>query len=127
MHIVDVDGTLLRSVGEVANKLHRRAFSRSMHKMFGIDTTIDVVKHHGSTDPLILLAVLEHHGISKDKVPNWSLQRGIMFRLLALHPECAMHNAPSLPYPTHTIVSVHFYYLGSKSIGGAPTINDRLL
>jgi len=30
--------------------------------------TADVIKHHGSTDPLILISVLEHHGVEKDKV-----------------------------------------------------------
>lgn len=37
-------------------------------QIFGIDTDIDVVKHHGSTDPLILVAVLMHHGVTKEEV-----------------------------------------------------------
>lgn len=36
--------------------------------MFGVDTHIDVVKHHGSTDPLIVIKVMQHHGLEKDKV-----------------------------------------------------------
>ena len=32
------------------------------------ELSVDVIKHHGMTDPLILLAVLEHHGVSKEKV-----------------------------------------------------------
>lgn len=36
--------------------------------MYGIDTDIDVVKHHGSTDPLILVSVLMHHGFPKEEV-----------------------------------------------------------
>ena len=32
--------------------------------------TADVIKHHGSTDPLILLAVLEHHGVPVSKVSS---------------------------------------------------------
>ena len=63
----DVDGTLIRSVGENANKLHKRAFSHGFKKVFGLDTDIEVVKHHGSTDPLIVLAVLEHHGVAKEE------------------------------------------------------------
>ncbi|GMH46004.1 hypothetical protein BSKO_13968 [Bryopsis sp. KO-2023] len=63
----DVDGTLVTSVGDAANKLHRRAFANSFKEIFGIETTIDVVKHHGSTDPLIILAVLKHHGIPLEK------------------------------------------------------------
>jgi hypothetical protein len=37
-------------------------------KVFNLDTNIDVVKHHGSTDPLIIIKVLEHHGIPKEEV-----------------------------------------------------------
>ncbi|GAX80513.1 hypothetical protein CEUSTIGMA_g7951.t1 [Chlamydomonas eustigma] len=63
----DVDGTLIHSVGENANKLHKDAFAEGFKRIFGLDTTIDVVKHHGSTDPLIIIKVLEHHGISKEE------------------------------------------------------------
>lgn len=42
-----------------------------MKKVFDVDTNIDVIKHHGSTDPLILVSVLEHHGVSHDEV--WPL------------------------------------------------------
>ncbi|KIZ02313.1 hypothetical protein MNEG_5646 [Monoraphidium neglectum] len=48
-----VDGTLIRSCGEDANRLHKEAFSAGFKHVFGVDTTIDVVKHHGGTDPLI--------------------------------------------------------------------------
>ena len=34
----------------------------------GLDTDIDVIKHHGSTDPLILVGILMHHGIAKEEV-----------------------------------------------------------
>lgn len=63
----DVDGTLIRSVGHDANKLHKEAFSAAFKEVFDIDTTIDVVPHHGSTDPLILVKVLGFHGISKER------------------------------------------------------------
>lgn len=62
----DVDGTLIRSVGQDANKLHKEAFSAALKEIFDLDTTIDVVPHHGSTDPLILVKVLGFHGISKE-------------------------------------------------------------
>ncbi|GLI60029.1 hypothetical protein VaNZ11_002094, partial [Volvox africanus] len=61
----DVDGTLIHSVGTEANKLHKAAFSYGFKAVFGLDTHIDVIAHHGSTDPLIIIKVLEHHGISK--------------------------------------------------------------
>lgn len=37
-------------------------------QVFDVDTNIDVIKHHGSTDPLILVSVLAHHGIPHDEV-----------------------------------------------------------
>ena len=70
----DVDGTLVRSVGEDANKLHKEAFAKAFSQVFSLDTTIDVIPHHGSTDPLILLKVLEYHGIdarhAMEKLPD---------------------------------------------------------
>ena len=70
----DVDGTLIRSMGANANKLHKDAFAAGFRDVFGIETTIDVVPHHGSTDPLILVKVLEFHGIDKqtsmEKLPE---------------------------------------------------------
>jgi len=45
--LLDVDGTLIHSVGENANKLHKDAFAQGFKKVFGLDTTIDVIKHHG--------------------------------------------------------------------------------
>jgi hypothetical protein len=63
----DIDGTLIQSVGNDSNKLHKDAFSAAFEKVFGIQTHIDVIKHHGGTDPLILIKVLvEAHGIPED-------------------------------------------------------------
>lgn len=55
--------------------------------MFGIDTHIDVVKHHGSTDALILLKVLGHHGVPSEQAAarlpelkqasGWRVARGL--------------------------------------------------
>jgi phosphoglycolate phosphatase-like HAD superfamily hydrolase len=61
----DIDGTLIRSAGADANALHKAAFAAALKHSFGLDTTIDVVPHSGSTDPLILLAVLDHHGVER--------------------------------------------------------------
>lgn len=58
-----MDGTLIESIGEEANYLHKAAFAHGFKSVFGIDTTIEVIKHHGGTDPLILLKVLQHHGV----------------------------------------------------------------
>lgn len=56
----------MHSVGQRANFLHKQSFIAAFKQVFNLDTNIDVVKHHGSTDALILLKVLVHHGISKE-------------------------------------------------------------
>ncbi len=66
----DVDGTLIKSVGENANRFHKNAFSYGFQKIFGLDTTIDVVSHHGSTDKLIIRSVLEYHKIDAERIEN---------------------------------------------------------
>lgn len=43
----DVDGTLVKSVGEAANRLHKRAFSHAFKEVFGIDGHIDVIQAGG--------------------------------------------------------------------------------
>ena len=64
----DVDGTLIRSVGDDANKLHKEAFSQAFKDVFDLDTHIDKLQHHGGTDPLILMKVLMVcHSIPKEK------------------------------------------------------------
>ncbi|GBF94295.1 hypothetical protein Rsub_06917 [Raphidocelis subcapitata] len=63
----DVDGTLIRSCGADANKLHKEAFVAGFRKVFNVDTNIDVIAHHGGTDPLIALKCLEHSGVPKEE------------------------------------------------------------
>lgn len=66
----DVDGTLVRSVGNDANKLHKEAFSAAFKEVFDLNTTIDVIPHHGSTDGLILIKVCVFHGIPHQEAMN---------------------------------------------------------
>lgn len=66
--VADVDGTLIRSIGKEANKLHKECFTVGFKEVFGLDTHIDIIPHHGGTDPLIVLKVLEHHGVAKEEV-----------------------------------------------------------
>ena len=60
----DVDGTLIRSCGPDANRLHLEAFQRAFREGWDLPegAGIHEVEHHGGTDPLLLLKVLEHHG-----------------------------------------------------------------
>ncbi|CAK9861062.1 unnamed protein product [Sphagnum jensenii] len=62
----DVDGTLMQSTGPRSNSLHRRAFSAAFLQVFGVEGSIDVITHHGSTDPLIILNTLEYYGIPQE-------------------------------------------------------------
>jgi phosphoglycolate phosphatase len=65
----DIDGTLVHAVGKDANRLHKEAFSSAFMEKFSIETHIDVVDHHGHTDPLVLVKVLtEAHGCNKEEV-----------------------------------------------------------
>lgn len=38
--LADVDGTLIHSVGETANKLHKDSFAHGMKTVFGVETHI---------------------------------------------------------------------------------------
>jgi len=62
----DVDGTLIRASGPDANKFHKDAFAHGFRSVYGIETTIDVIKHHGSTDMLVTESVLKFHGYDDD-------------------------------------------------------------
>lgn len=63
----DIDGTLVRAVGNHTNRLHKGAFSYAFKQVFGIDGTIDAIHHHGSTDPLVCVNTLFHYGIPKEE------------------------------------------------------------
>jgi hypothetical protein len=56
----------MQSTGPRSNSLHRRAFSAAFLQVFGVEGSIDVIKHHGSTDPLIILNTLEYYGIPQE-------------------------------------------------------------
>jgi phosphoglycolate phosphatase-like HAD superfamily hydrolase len=71
----DVDGTLIKSVGTHANKFHKDAFAHAFKVVHDIDTNIDVIPHHGSTDQLVVEAVLKHHGVPHDVV--WAEDVGV--------------------------------------------------
>ena len=49
-------------------RLHKEAFNHAWRTVFNLDTDIDSMKHHGLTDPLILVSMLEHHGTPRQEV-----------------------------------------------------------
>uniref|UniRef100_A0A7S0QZI5 Phosphoglycolate phosphatase n=1 Tax=Pyramimonas obovata TaxID=1411642 RepID=A0A7S0QZI5_9CHLO len=64
----DVDGTLIHSVGEDANKFHKLAFSHAFKTVHGIDASIDEIPHHGSTDKLVAADTLRHRGVPEEDI-----------------------------------------------------------
>ena len=80
----DVDGTLIRAVGTDANKFHKNAFAHAMREHHGIDTHIDVIKHHGSTDQLVAADVLRFHGVEEDAI--WSKMPAVCASMVEFAP-----------------------------------------
>ncbi|WOL16116.1 hypothetical protein Cni_G24898 [Canna indica] len=68
--MLDVDGTLIRSIGAVDN-----CFLRVLSLQ---DATIDVIHPHGQTDPLILVKTATHFGVpsnvAAEKLPDMKLK-----------------------------------------------------
>jgi phosphoglycolate phosphatase-like HAD superfamily hydrolase len=65
----DVDGTLVRSTGADANYFHKEAFRRAHVAVHGhrADISIDVIKHHGCTDPMVSARTLGAAGINAEE------------------------------------------------------------
>ena len=63
---IDVDGTLIRSIGRDANKLHKEGFHTACKEVFGVDIDVESLRHHGQTDPMILVKMCLAGGISKE-------------------------------------------------------------
>lgn len=95
----DVDGTLVRSIGKDANKLHKEAFAEGL-KVLGIHDPrgIDVIEHHGSTDGLILVRTAHYHGLSPalamDKLPE---MHDVMCDYFEEHKDTFGHGTEVLP------------------------------
>ncbi|GAQ88295.1 haloacid dehalogenase-like hydrolase (HAD) superfamily protein [Klebsormidium nitens] len=64
----DIDGTLVEAIGTEANKMHKGAFSHALKELYGVDGTIDAVKHHGSTDKSVIKKTALHYGVSEEKI-----------------------------------------------------------
>ncbi|PIQ06172.1 MAG: haloacid dehalogenase [Candidatus Nealsonbacteria bacterium CG18_big_fil_WC_8_21_14_2_50_37_10] len=64
--LFDIDETLIG--GE--NKSHKLSFSYAFKKVYGIDTSIDIIDHPGKTDQQIIIEVLKKEGLSKPIVES---------------------------------------------------------
>jgi len=57
--LFDIDETLVEGVAG-----HKKVFSAAFKKVYGVETTIDVVSYSGMTDPQVVLEVLRKNGLS---------------------------------------------------------------
>jgi phosphoglycolate phosphatase-like HAD superfamily hydrolase len=61
--LFDVDGTLIES-----SRAHVMAFSQAFREVYGIDTTIEVIEHHGMTDRTIIAEVMKRSGVDESVI-----------------------------------------------------------
>ena len=85
----------------------------------------DVIKHHGSTDPLILLAVLEHHGVPLNKASPYKSYHivNIRYHLLVFSgwSRSSTHflSAQSLPRLKEMEEAMNSFFESHKGSAGA--------
>lgn len=63
--LFDMDQTLIES-----SKGHDTAFSEAFRKVYGVDTTIDIINHHGMTDQQIITEVLKKNGLDEKTIES---------------------------------------------------------
>ena len=63
--LFDIDRTLIK-----CTKGHIPAFSEAFKKVYNIDTTIDIVNHHGMTDKEIIIEVLKKNGLDEQTIKS---------------------------------------------------------
>lgn len=63
--LFDIDKTLIESL-----KGHKVAFSEAFRKIYGVDTTIDIINHHGMTDQQIITEVLKKNGLDEKTIKS---------------------------------------------------------
>jgi phosphoglycolate phosphatase-like HAD superfamily hydrolase len=63
--LFDIDKTLIEG-----SKSQRIAFSEAFKKVYGVDTTIDVINHEGTTDQQIIIEVLKKNGLKEEVIKS---------------------------------------------------------
>ena len=61
--LFDIDNTLIKTP-----KAHTLSFSVAFKKVYGIETTIDIIDHSGMPDSKIIIEVLERNGLTEDEI-----------------------------------------------------------
>ena len=65
LSLFDIDKTLIKS-----SRGHSETFSVAFKKVYGVDTTIDIINHHGMTDQQIIIEVLKKHGLDEQTIKS---------------------------------------------------------
>lgn len=63
--LFDIDKTLIKTT-----KAHGAVFSETFNKVYGIDTNIDIIEHHGMTDLQIVFEVLKKNGLDEATIKS---------------------------------------------------------
>ncbi len=83
-YLFDIDGTLLRD----PDRIHMDSFIPSVHRVTGIEISLDGISVHGNTDTGILRAAFQQAGISdKDMEPQLAAIREAMCARVAAQRE----------------------------------------
>jgi phosphoglycolate phosphatase-like HAD superfamily hydrolase len=61
--LFDIDRTLIFN-----SKAHHKAFSEAFKKVYGVDTSIEIINHHGMTDQQIIIEVLKKNGLRAKEI-----------------------------------------------------------
>ncbi|KPJ51234.1 hypothetical protein AMJ40_00575 [candidate division TA06 bacterium DG_26] len=61
--LFDIDGTLVES-----SRVHVRAFSEAFMQVYRVSASIDMIEHHGMTDPAIIVEVLRRVGVDEETI-----------------------------------------------------------
>jgi len=61
--LFDIDKTLIKS-----STGHSAAFSEGFKEVYDVDSTIDIINHHGMTDQQIIIEVLKKEGLEESEI-----------------------------------------------------------
>lgn len=63
--LFDIDRTLI-----LGSRAHHKAFSEAFKKVYGVDTNIDIINHHGMTEQQVIIEVLKKNGLNEQKIKS---------------------------------------------------------
>lgn len=63
--LFDIDRTLI-----ISSQAHHKAFSEAFKKIYGVETSIEVINHHGMTDQQIIIEVLKKSGLNEQEIKS---------------------------------------------------------